>query len=133
MAMLERVNKAHADRVRRVKVRFTAAELIAAGATMTLAKTFGKIPPNAVVLSVLLNRIADVTDGSTGAFDLDIGDGTTADSILDGGDIDGGTGKVHASTNVFVDGGTFTATVIGDVNLSTVTAGEFEAEVRFIA
>lgn len=132
---LQREKKAFEGRVRRASVSFTLADFTSLAAAVTeLEKEFGDIPPDAIIQYTKLNRTAAFTDGAAGTFDLDVGDGTTGDNILDGGDIDGGTGKVLAATDVLLgDGGTFTAKVVGSVDLNTLTAGACELTVFFIA
>lgn len=129
---LEREIKAYQGRVRKARVTFSRAELNAATAT-TLSKTFGTIPPDAIVLYTLQKTPVAVTDGAAGTFVLDVGDNTTADNILADGDIDAGTTPILSESNDYVNGGTFKATVTGSVNLSTVTAGSIELIVFFIA
>jgi hypothetical protein len=128
-----REKRGFADRVQRASVKFTLAEVQAAGATTTLSKTFGKIPPNAVILATILKRTSQFGNGAAGTYVLNIGDGTTSNNVLSAGDIDGGTSTVLGGTPALVNGGTFTAVITGSANLSTTTAGECEAEIRFIA
>jgi len=131
---LNREKKAFQGRVREVSVTFTVAELQAlAGGVTTLEKEFGDIPPDAIILYSLLKRGVAFTDGSTGTFGLTVGDGTTADNVMGAGDIDGGTTDVLTAEDALVDGGTFTATLTGSVDLNTATAGSCEAKIRFIA
>lgn len=133
--MLKRLKEAYQGRVRRAKVTFTLAEIQAAGAVLTLSKLFGDIPPEAIITYTKLKRTVAVTDGAAGTFALTIGDNTTADNVMlaAAGDVDGGTTTLVVDKGAYVNGGKFKATLTGSVNLSTVTAGTFEATVFFIA
>lgn len=133
--MLSRLIKAFEGRTRRAVVTFTLAEIKAAGATTTLSKLFGTIPPGAIITYTKLKRTVAVTDGASGTFALTAGDSTTADNIMlaAAGDVDGGTSTLVVDKGAYVNGGTFKATLTGSVNLSTVTAGTFELTVFFIA
>jgi hypothetical protein len=133
--MLKRLQDSYKGRTRRAIVTFTLAEIKAAGAVLTLAKTFGDIPPGAIITYTKLKRGVAVTDGAAGTFALTVGDNTTADNVMAAaaGDVDGGTSTLVVNKGAFVDGGTFKATLTGSVNLSTVTAGTFEVTVFFIA
>lgn len=131
---LSRINEAHSDRVRRARVKFKASEIQAAGAVTSLVKTFGKIPPFAVILGTVLKRTVQMTNGAAATYALNVGDGTSSTNVLNGGDVDGGATPVAtAPAGTLVNGGTFTATLTSSANLSTLTAGECEFEVRYIA
>ena len=95
---IARINEAHRDRVRKAKVKFTASEIQAAGAFTTLAKTFGKIPPYAIIMGVLLKRTVQMTNGAAATYALNVGDGTTGNNILNAGDVDGGTTPVSSAS-----------------------------------
>lgn len=134
--MQERLEKAYKGRTRFVRVKFTLAEIQAAGTGVkTLSKLFGDIPPDAIITYTILKRTVAVTDGDAGTFALTIGDNTTADNVMlaAAGDVDGGTTTLLVDKGAYVNGGKFKATLTGSVNLSTVTAGAFEAIVGFIA
>jgi len=133
--MYKRLIEAYKGRVRRAKVEFTLAEIKAAGAVLTLSKLFGDIPPDAIIAYTVLKRGVAVTDGAAGTFALTIGDNTTADNVMlaAAGDVDGGTSTLIVNKAAYVNGGKFKATLTGSVNLSTVTAGTFEAIVFFVA
>lgn len=132
---LEREKKAFKGRVAEVSCPIDVSELQAlADGVTTLTKTFGTIPPDAIVLYSVLKRTAAFTDGDAGTFALTVGDGTTADNVMGTGDIDGGTTTVLTAEDALIeDGGTFTATLTGSVDLNTATAGSCEAIIRFIA
>jgi hypothetical protein len=98
-----------------------------------LIKTFGVIPPDAIVQTTMLKRGVAFTDGGVGTIDLDVGDGTTVDSILANGDVDGGVTTLVAGINVYQNGGVFTANLNSSVDLNTLTAGSCELTVWFIA
>lgn len=131
---LDREKKAYAGRVREVVCTLTVAELQAlANGVTTLVKTFGVIPPNAIIMYSLLKRTVAFTDGAAGTFGATVGDGTTADNVMATGDIDGGTTDVLTAETSLVDGGTFTLTVTASVDLNTATAGSCEVAIRFIS
>lgn len=131
---LYREKKAFEGRVREVSVPITTTELQAlAGGVQSYEKPFGTIPPDAIILYSLLKRSVAFTDGAVGTFAATVGDGTTANNVAATLDIDGGTTDVLAAEDNLVDGGTFTLTVTGDVDLNTVTAGAAEVVIRFIS
>lgn len=102
------------------------------------AQTFpfaAALPANAFILAVGLNVTVGFTDGSSGVFTADLGDGVDIDAFLDGADLadiasvpipQGAqpTGRVGAITPAL--------TILADVNVDTATAGSVVAEILYI-
>lgn len=124
---LVREKRAHRRRNREAGATFDCAELQGLGAGVKLfSKTFGTIPPKAVILFTAVDRIQAYDDGPSSSFTLDLGDGTSQDNILDGADIDAAETILPDLGATFVNGGVFTATIMannGAVDLQDCTQG----------
>ena len=91
------------------------------------------LPKGAIVLAVIADVTADWTDGSTGTFDLDVGDGTDDDLftptqvVLDGG-------AALRTQNAFVPAGgvQLTVTFVSSVDLDTATGGAVDITVLYV-
>lgn len=91
------------------------------------------LPEGAIVLGVIADVTADWTDGSTGSFDLDVGDGTDDDLftptqvVLDGG-------AALRTQNAFVPAGgvQLTVTFVSSVDLDTLTGGAVDLTVLYV-
>ena len=128
---LSRIKRNARLRVRRAKKTITFDQLTESAGSQAFA--FGAIPADAIVLGYVVNVKTGFTDGVAGDFDIDLGDGTTADNILDGGDLNV-VAKLDpaAALHTLLEGGTFTATVLATVDVDTATAGEADITVFYI-
>ena len=131
MAMLARLKRALANGVRRESTTITAAQLTAAAGSQEFE--FAGVPADAIVLGYKVDITIAFTDGAAGAFTLDLGDGTTADSIADGLDLSSIAKLVAAAAlSVLISTAKLSATVLADVNVGTATAGAMKVTVFYI-
>lgn len=90
------------------------------------------LPEGAVVYAVTADVTEDWSDGSTGTFDLDVGDGTDDDLFTPTQvELDGGTALRTQSVAIPAGGVQLTVTFVSSVNLDTATGGTVELKVHF--
>lgn len=102
------------------------------GATSAEIELGDALPVGAVVLGVTCDVTEDWSDGSTGTFDLDVGDGTTADLFTPTQVVlDGGAALRTQSVLVPASGVQLTVTIVSSVDLDTATGGTATLTVYF--
>jgi hypothetical protein len=133
MGWNRRLNKGYGSRVRKMSLQITTAELTAAATSEAL--DIGVLPAGAVVLGREIVQTTPFSGGGATAASVDVGYATDPDIIEDGADVfatiarQAGTSGV--SPNAALGGETLQATVISDVNVSTLTAGDITVYVWF--
>lgn len=91
------------------------------------------LPEGAIVLAVICDVTADWTDGSTGTFDLDVGDGTDDDLFTPTQvALDGGAALITQSVAVPAGGVQLTVTFVSSVDLDTLTGGTADLTVLYV-
>lgn len=97
---------------------------VAVAATSMTRNILTGFPLGTFLIGYDINTTADWTDGSTGAFNLAVGDGTTANQYgADVGNIDGGASHTGGAICQAILAANVVATITGDVNLDTLTGG----------
>lgn len=106
---------------------------VAVAATSAKIPLGNPLPAGAVVLGVVCDVTDDWTDGSTGTFDLDVGDGTTDDLFTPTQVVlDGGVALRTQSVMVPAGGVQLTVTFVSSVNLNTLTGGAADLQVLYV-
>lgn len=90
------------------------------------------LPTGAVVYGVTCDVTEDWSDGSTGTFDLDVGDGTDDDLFTPTQVVlDGGAALRTQAVIIPASGVQLTVTIVSSVDLDTATGGTCELTVYF--
>lgn len=137
MPRLKRIQKGYKVRTQVMELQVTYADLTESDGSQSFDFATD-LPEDHVVLGVHFDVTTEFTDGSTGAFDGDLGiSAGDLDYWIDGADIDGATGKMVDTAGAAIMPSTTSGavtpavTINADVNVDTATAGDLTARIYY--